>query len=237
MQAIEIKRPLGGIDKHLPLIVFGLSVLNLMQTIPTLLVEFQMNDLASALVSLFGLLAFYLIYRRKKGGEQIMIFWCIVQCIGISYLPKYSIDLSQGISFPIGPSFDTKINGIVTASLSIKINIVAYILASALFFRIKNKFYYQTLKIHSKNLEHISEFETKIIKAYSLGIDKNLYVIQTHSETKNYAIQADKTDKLKFDNPDTEYIFCEIDTEKTKLEYFKSYSIKQLGHVTINQVL
>jgi len=233
MEVKEEKRPIWGIDRYLHYVVLCLSGLNLLQLTPNLIDSVNLNVVSSILLSFVGLLAFWFIHKNKNGGELIIFIWSILQLIIFINLPFYSIDLSQGYSLPIGMTFESSANGFTTREVSLSINIVAGILISASFFRLKNKNVYKALLVTPKSIENIDEFTSRILKTYSFGKDKKMLILDYTSGLKSYAIQINKENEINFENSDSEYLLCEIDTERIKEESFKPYEFKQLGNVKI----
>jgi hypothetical protein len=233
MEVKEEKRPIWGIDRYLHFVVLGLSGLNLLQLSPGLIGYFNLNQAGSILLSFVGILAFWFIHKKKNGGELIMFIWSILQLIIFINQPLYTIDFSQGFSLPIGMTFKSSANGFTTREVSLSINIVAGILVSASFFRLKNKNAYKELLVTPKSIENIDEFTSRILKTYSFGKDKRMLILDYTSGLKSYAIQINKENEINFENSDSEYLLCEIDTERIKEESFKPYEFKQLGNVKI----
>jgi hypothetical protein len=233
MEVKEEKRPICGIDKYLHFIVLGLSGINLVQLTPQLIDSVNINEVCSVLLSFVGLLAFWLIQKKKNGGELIILLWSILQLINFINHPFYSIDLSQGFSLPIGMTFESSTNGVTTREVSLNINIIAGVLVSASFFRLKNKNTYKELLVRPKGIKNISEFTSKILKIYSFGKDKKMLILDYTSGLKSYAIQINKENKINFQNSEIEYLLCEIDTTRTKEESLKPYEFKQIGSVKI----
>ncbi|PCI97279.1 MAG: hypothetical protein COB15_08125 [Flavobacteriales bacterium] len=233
MEVKEEKRPIWGIDKYLHFVVLGLSTLNLLQLFLTPFNYIDLNEICSILLSLVGLFSFWLIYKNKHGGELTIFIWSILQFVIFINYPSYSIDLSQGFSIPIGITSESSIYGYTDRQVSFSINIVAGILTSAAYFRLRNKKDYMELIFTPKSIENIDVFTSKILKAYSFGKDKRMLILAYTSESKSYAIQVNKNHKLDFIDSEIEYLLYEIDTKRIKEESLKPYDFKQLGNIKI----
>lgn len=233
MKVTEEKRPYGGIDKHLITMVLVFSIFNILQCALKLAFGFQANTLISILVSLLGLYIYYFNLKKQKNPNLLLILWTITQLVIIEIYPNIYFDLSQGVSLPLGPSFEATINGTPITKYSIELNIVAVLFLGGIYFRHKHAYYYKSIYISPISNEDILPFNTKILKTYTMPNNKRLLILSKTHGTKSYAIQADNTDVLEFSNPTIEYTLCEIDTLTTIQESFNPYAIKQLEQVKI----
>lgn len=227
------KKPIWGIPEYLHFVVLGLSALNLIQLLPNLFSYFNQMEFWSILLSLGGLLSFFLVHKKKKGGNLIILIWSILQLVIYSNSPFMLFDFSQGISFPFGMTFESSTNGFITKQVSLQINILAILFISAAFYRLKNSFEKLQLNISTANITQLTDFTAKIIKTYSFGQDKKVFILDNTAEKKSYAIQIKENDKADFPHPETDYLLFEIDSIHTKKESFKSHDCTQLGYVRI----
>lgn len=223
MEVKEEKRPLWGLDRYLHFVVLGLSILNLIRLSPQLSDGLDNNTIISMLVSLLGIIAFWLIHKKNKLGEIIVIVWCTVQFIVISYPPHISLDLSQGYLLPLG------FNG---GETSIYINVIALVLFGLAVYRIKNRSLYQKIKINPIDQEGIPYFISEVHKSYTFGREQKMLLLSYNSGLKSFALLINKEDQL--DNSEKEYLLCVIKTEKIKKKSLKTYEFKGLGNATIS---
>ncbi len=235
MELKEEKIEFRQLNKVLHFIVLVLSLLALKEILPKFNYGWSNNDLLTMMVSLVGVLSFWLVFKRVRLGDYLMLLWCVVQFISIQFSALY-FDLSQGFSIPFGIESIMELYGNPQDVLSLKFNFSALILLIAIVVKIKHSGYYDEIFVQPIKEDLILPFSAYIEKSYLTGSDKRILVLTKEEHGKKYAFIANKSDKLKFENGKKGYMLCLISSEKLKSESLKSYAFKQFGEVYINKL-
>ncbi|MFT5780422.1 MAG: hypothetical protein ACI837_003384 [Crocinitomicaceae bacterium] len=239
MIARAASRPLWGVDPYLHFIVLGLSVVNILFLLPYLYVPEQLaNFMLELSLSLVGILAFFLTWKKYFIGNILMLLWVLPQLVVIQRVVNYgftssfSFDLTQGFSFPF--SFSSQSGG---DSTSFGVNILAILLLVIALFRLKNRTIGRGLSINSIDLSDPVDISGSVINLLILPNRSQLLVLNYHSaEGMNYVIQTEVGDTLKFDDADQIYTLCALEKSWATQSTIKASQFTTLGTCKVSSL-
>lgn len=221
------KRPLWGIDAYVHYVVLGLSIFNLIFT--TIAgISGEPIDFISIALSILGVVTFFLMNRNNKWGNVLFLIWVIPQLIlwsktTIQPFTSESIDLSQWLALPINITSDS-----LNEKTIISINTIAVGLLIIALFKLKHQIYQTTIYLTSIDLNEAIQLTAKIKKIYSFDNKQRALILNTQNNGQYYALVAEKSDKLRFDNFGRVYSIFEIHPDILQQEQIRISEFKKI---------
>jgi hypothetical protein len=221
------KRPLWGLDQYVHYFVLCLSVFNLIKTLVTTM-RSPSFFIISVLLSILGVVSFFLVYKKHRFGNLLIFIWAIPQLIIWSKTSTqtsevFIYDVVQGTSLPINFTSETSSETII---LSLNILAVAFLVLAL--FKLRNGIYQSTIYLTSINLKKPIQLTAQIKKIYTLDNKNRALILNTQSNGKYHALIAGKNDNLKFDNFGQVYSIFEINPSQLEKEQIRISEFKQV---------